>query len=308
MLQKTTRKTTLVILLLAILPFTTGCATSPQRNAPDSQSSTQGVILETLEPGQRVEAVIIEPAGKIKKQRVRGIINPDHQLMIPQLGTFDTNLKTRAQLEQEMLASFNQGNNLKGTVRLNLVTMETTGLFLPATSDIADQLLTDEHQKNLLEQDNHPLWQWVYLDDSVTMFASPLGKPAIGIDERFVQGSPKWQAMIHHDKAAVFARPAHTLLAGQSLQDNVVEAHITRNPVNQYRNVTVQLSPAAGTALKTLGQTHLEQPLMIVLQGTCVYTATLSPYMGKILVITSGNKRFTDEQIKQLMAVFEPQK
>lgn len=280
----------------------TGCQTTqPMANdqtnttaAPESANrSVKTLTSQSLEPQQRIEAVIVEPAGKIKKRRVRGVIAGDHRLMIPPLGTFDTQNKTLAQLEQEVLASFNQGSALRGTVRLNLVTLETTGLFVTASPEVLEQLQKDTHQLKLLDAGNHPLWQWVTLDDTIqTSIRNHSGTPALA-------------SIMHDDKHVVLARTAHPVLTGQSLYDHVIQTHVTLNPVNQHRNLTVQLSPAAGTALKTLGQTHLEQQLLIVRDGVCVYTATITPYMGEILVITSGQKSFDDQQIAQLKSVFE---
>lgn len=272
------------VCMLMLLACTLGCQSQSMRRDHSQSSNTSHIAKQTLVPGQRIEAVIVEPAGKIKRQRVRGIISKQHRLMLPTLGTFDTQHKTAAQLEQIVLASFNQGSNLKGTVRLNVVAIETTGLFVTANDQTTQTILSDPKQKQLLDQGNHTLWQWVFIGDAITDFP---------LHQTTTQG-----------RQAILAQPAHAILAGQSLHDNVIEAHVSLNPVNQFRNFTVQLSPAAGTALKTLGQTHLEQPLLIVSQGVCFYTTTISPYMGEILVITSGRTSFTDQQIKQLQAVF----
>lgn len=282
-----------LMIIISFSCFTLGCASTSARQSSTYPPAALRQTSQTLEPGQRFEAIIVEPAGKFKKRRVRGVITPDHRLMLPELGSFDTRNKTRAQLEQDMLASFNQGNDLRGTVRLSIVNLPTTGLFILAPQKTLQQILSDPLQKQLLDEDNHPLWQWIILDDT-------FGHQTI---TTIHQSSD--QAIHQHDgKAAVVAQPANAILVGQSLQNHVLDAHVSLNPINQHKNLAVQLAPAAGTALTTLSQSQPDKPLLIVSQGRCIYAAILSPYMGQIMVINSGSKSFSDEQIRQLKAVF----
>lgn len=293
--------------LAALCIVAAGCQTAAARS--DESFAPISHKAETLAPDQRVEALIVEPAGKVKRRRVRGVINDDYRLLLPELGTFDTQDKTLAQLEQDVLGSFNQGSNLKGTIRLSLVTLESSGLFILPSQETLAQLLGDPHQMKLLEQDNHPLWQWVLLDDNIkdfTLIHSPTMQ-AVNTESLIAKPSSAKPTthLKHHDKRAIIAQPAHAILAGQSLVDQIMDARVTRNPVNQHRNLTVWLSPAAATALKTLAQTHTHQPLLIVYQGKCIYSGIIAPYMGEMLVITSGQTNFSDAKLEALTAVFK---
>jgi protein involved in polysaccharide export with SLBB domain len=110
------RQGVLCFTLVLPLMVTAGCA----KNRTDA-SPTSALLDAPLEPGQRIEALIIEPASRFKQRRVQGVINQRDVIVLPLLGTFHTQDKTLAQLEQDVLLRLNHGRDLVGTVRLSMV-------------------------------------------------------------------------------------------------------------------------------------------------------------------------------------------
>ena len=116
---------------IALGALVTGCVlTDPQYRTEKHAENPQPRVNLDLQPGQLIEAVIIEPASTIKQRRVRARIDATGAIAFDTLGVYDTRGRSLSQLEQNMLNHLNHGRRLQGTLRLSLldadVAMPTT--------------------------------------------------------------------------------------------------------------------------------------------------------------------------------------
>ncbi len=292
MIHPLTRSIAILGLLLTLLIpcLSAGCHATPSSSRDGQAGPASQPAAQTLEPGQRIEAVIIEPASAIKRRRVRGIIDAQGRLALDALGTFNTTGQTLTQLQQTILTTHNNPRKLQGTVRLLIVQLETTGLFIALTPQQAQALRDDEEQLRLLDAGDHPTLQWITLPAPPS--ASQESLPAFDrLNQRLTP-----------------AFPAGLELVGHALKHNVQDfAHqaVSSRPTSPV-GLAIRLRSQAGQDLAQASVSHLGQPLLVVHQNQCIWSATITHELSDILVLRSGDEPFTPEQAQALEAVFKP--
>jgi len=119
----------IAMLCALVIMLAMGCAlTDPQYRQEKPAKSAQRMNLN-LQPGEWIEAVIVEPARTVKQRRVRAQIDDAGLVAFDTLGRFNTRGRSLSQLEQDMLTHLNQGRRLQGTLRLSVV---DTSIALPS--------------------------------------------------------------------------------------------------------------------------------------------------------------------------------